>query len=81
MPVGGGDDELPFNQYSRDMDTKKPKILFVDDEQLLHSLFDRLFSRSGMEVKSCLNAEQAMEALESDPYDLVVTDFMMPDMD
>ncbi|MEX0822375.1 MAG: sigma-54 dependent transcriptional regulator [Rhodothermales bacterium] len=63
------------------MDTKKPKILFVDDEQLLHSLFDRLFSRSGMEVKSCLNAEQAMEALESDPYDLVVTDFMMPDMD
>ncbi len=60
---------------------KKPKILFVDDEQLLHSLFDRLFSRSGMEVRSCLNAEQAMESLDHEAFDLVVTDFMMPDMD
>ncbi len=60
---------------------KKPRILFVDDEQLLHSLFDRLFSRSGMEVESCLNAEQAMKALDDDSFDLVVTDFMMPDMD
>ncbi len=60
---------------------QKPKILFVDDEQLLHGLFDRLLSRSGMHVKSCLNAEQAMEALAQDTYDLVVTDFMMPDID
>ena len=60
---------------------KKPKILFVDDEQLLHDLFDRLFSRSGMEFKSCLNASQAMEALAEGEYDLVITDFMMPDID
>ena len=59
----------------------QPKILFVDDEQLLHSLFDRLFTRHGITVKSCLNAEQAMEALREEPYDLVVTDFMMPDID
>ncbi|MEX0747886.1 MAG: sigma-54 dependent transcriptional regulator, partial [Rhodothermales bacterium] len=59
----------------------QPKILFVDDEQLLHGLFDRLFTRSGMQVRSCLNAEQAMAALGEEEYDLVVTDFMMPDMD
>lgn len=60
---------------------RKPKILFVDDEQLLHDLFDRLFSRTGMEFKSCLNASQAMEALAEDEFDLVITDFMMPDID
>ncbi len=60
---------------------QQPKILFVDDEQLLHGLFDRLFTRNGIRVKSCLNAEQAMEALKEEPYDLVVTDFMMPDID
>lgn len=60
---------------------QQPKILFVDDEQLLHGLFDRLFTRNGISVKSCLNAEQAMEALKEEPYDLVVTDFMMPDID
>lgn len=60
---------------------QKPNILFVDDEQLLHGLFERLLSRSGMQVRCCSNAEQAMEALARDDYDLVVTDFMMPDID
>jgi DNA-binding NtrC family response regulator len=60
---------------------KQPKILFVDDEQLLHSLFDRLLSRHGMHVTSCLTATQAMEELTRNEFDLVVTDFMMPDVD
>jgi DNA-binding NtrC family response regulator len=60
---------------------KQPKILFVDDEQLLHSLFDRLLSRHGMKVTSCLTATHAMEELAKDQFDLVVTDFMMPDVD
>jgi DNA-binding NtrC family response regulator len=60
---------------------KQPKILFVDDEQLLHSLFDRLLSRHGMHVTNCLNATQAIEELSKGEFDLVVTDFMMPDVD
>jgi len=56
-------------------------ILFVDDEQLLHNLFQRLFSRHGIEVTSCISAEQAIEELKNQSFDLVVTDFMMPDMD
>ncbi|GMQ82837.1 MAG: sigma-54 dependent transcriptional regulator [Rhodothermia bacterium] len=56
-------------------------ILFVDDEQLLHSLFQRLFSRHGIEVTSCSSAEKAIEELKNRSFDLVVTDFMMPDMD
>ncbi|GIV61212.1 MAG: sigma-54-dependent Fis family transcriptional regulator [Rhodothermaceae bacterium] len=60
---------------------RKPRILFVDDEQLLHNLFERLFARHGMEVVSCSNALQAMDLLREQTFDLVVTDFMMPDMD
>ncbi len=59
----------------------KQRILFVDDEQLLHSLFQRLFSRHGIDVTSCSSAEQAIEELRNQSFDLVVTDFMMPDMD
>lgn len=59
----------------------KARILFVDDEQLLHSLFERLFARHGMTVTSCSSATQAVEMLEKESFDLVVTDFMMPDMD
>lgn len=61
--------------------TRQPHILFVDDEQLLHSLFERLFARHGMQVTSCLSATRAVDLLEESEFDLVVTDFMMPDMD
>ncbi|ARA94792.1 MAG: sigma-54-dependent Fis family transcriptional regulator [Bacteroidetes bacterium] len=60
---------------------RQPQILFVDDEQLLHGLFERLFTRHGIHVTTCTNAIQAIELLKETPYDLVVTDFMMPDMD
>ena len=59
----------------------KAQILFVDDEQLLHGLFERLFTRHGIKVTSCSDATQATEELKKNSYDLVVTDFMMPDMD
>ncbi len=61
--------------------SRQPNILFVDDEQLLHSLFERLFARHGMQVTSCSNAARALEMMEKTVFDLVVTDFMMPDMD
>jgi len=59
----------------------QPHLLFVDDENLLHNLFERLFTRNGFEVTCCSSAIQAIELLKIGSYDLVVTDFMMPDMD
>ncbi|NNE35000.1 MAG: sigma-54-dependent Fis family transcriptional regulator [Rhodothermales bacterium] len=56
-------------------------ILFVDDEHLLQNLFDRLFTRNGIQVTSCSSGVQAVELLKETEFDLVVTDFMMPDMD
>ena len=60
---------------------QQPRILFVDDEQMLHALFRRLFSRHGFHITCCSNAAQAIEELKRSAFDLVVTDFMMPDMD
>jgi DNA-binding NtrC family response regulator len=60
---------------------KQPQLLFVDDEQLLHNVITRLFQREGIDVTCCSNGLQAVEALKTNTYDLVVTDFMMPDMD
>ena len=60
---------------------RQPHLLFVDDERLLHNVFTRLFTRHGMQVTCCLNGLQAVEELQRQAFDLVVTDFMMPDMD
>lgn len=60
---------------------KEPHLLFVDDENLLHSLFERLFTRNGFQVTCCSSAMQAIDLMKENDYDLVITDFMMPDMD
>lgn len=59
----------------------RPRLLIVDDEEQLRNLFDRLFSRHNMDVTTCSNALLATEILEESEFDLVITDFMMPDMD
>ncbi len=59
----------------------KPHLLFVDDEHLLHNLFERLFARNGFDVTCCASALRAIELMAEQSYDMVVTDFMMPDMD
>ena len=58
-----------------------PHLLFVDDENLLHNLFERLFTRNGFRVTCCSSAVQAIDLMKEEAFDLVVTDFMMPDMD
>lgn len=60
---------------------EQPHILFVDDEKMLHGLFERLFSRHGIKVTTCSNAIAAIDALKEQTFNLVITDFMMPDMD
>lgn len=60
---------------------KEPHLLFVDDENLLHNLFERLFTRNGFQVTCCSSALQAIDLMKENAYDLVITDFMMPDMD
>ena len=58
----------------------EPHILVVDDEPLLHNVLERLLTRHGMRVTSCVSASQAIDKLKAEPFDLVVTDFQMPEM-
>lgn len=50
------------------------RVLFVDDNKMLHDVLDRLLSRHGIDVTSLSNADRAVEALEEDDYDLLITE-------
>jgi len=54
------------------------RILVVDDEQLVRDLTSEVLRRSGYDVVSSASAHDALELLESDSFDLVVTDVVMP---
>jgi len=55
-------------------------ILYIDDDQALLYLVERLLKRRGYQVSGFTNAREAVDAARADPqrFDLVVTDFNMP---
>jgi len=50
------------------------RVLFVDDNTMLHDVLDRLLSRHGIEVTSLSNADRAVEALSDEEFDLLITE-------
>jgi CheY-like chemotaxis protein len=62
--------------------TGKEHILVVDDESHLLEMYDRQLRRLGYEVTCSSNPAEALELFRKDPgkFDLVITDFTMPNM-
>ena len=56
-------------------------ILIVDDEAQIRRLIRRILERCGYRTDEVENGRQALEFLQSEPVDLVVTDLRMPDVD
>jgi two-component system, OmpR family, response regulator len=56
------------------------KVLIVDDEKgFLDVLAERMQSR-GMEVTTATSAKEALQKLETQTFDAIVLDLMMPEM-
>lgn len=54
------------------------KILIVEDEETLRESLSRVFSREKYRVTTVGNAERAMDGLEKEAFDLVITDIVLP---
>lgn len=59
----------------------KQRILVVDDEMSMREFLEILLSREGYEVSLAESGEEACEILEKAPFDLVITDIRMRDID
>jgi two-component system response regulator PilR (NtrC family) len=57
------------------------KILVVDDEQSLREVLSIMLKRTGYAVTSVADGEEAIELLNRDIFDLVITDLRMPKID
>lgn len=54
------------------------KILIVEDEETLRESLERVLSREGYNVVSIDSAETALNLLDNDLYDLIITDVILP---
>lgn len=56
----------------------KPRILIIDDEELVRDFITEVLIRMGFAPLAAPNGEKGIEYLEKSEYDLVITDFKMP---
>ena len=66
---------LKFEQIIRDK-----RILVVDDEKYILDFFTEVFRMYPMHVDTAENGRAALDKMRSYDYDLIVTDFKMPEM-
>lgn len=63
------------------MSPAKPKILVVDDDELLRDLLEFKLRSRGYEVELAEDGEAGLTAASASPPDLIVLDGMMPGLD
>jgi len=56
-------------------------ILIVDDEQSYRQLLSLVFESDGHSVRTAMNGRKALESLQTEHADVIISDVKMPDMD
>jgi DNA-binding response OmpR family regulator len=59
----------------------KAHILVADDDFLYRTLFSASLEDAGYEVECVSNGAEALAALEAKPFDLLLLDLLMPELD
>lgn len=56
------------------------KVLCIEDEHFISELYDRALTKSGYEVTIELDGAKGLAAAQTDEYDIILLDLMMPSM-
>ncbi len=57
------------------------RILLAEDDDSLRRFLAKALEKAGFEVVSCPDGEAAVDALDEGPFDLLLTDIVMPGID
>jgi two-component system response regulator PilR (NtrC family) len=63
------------------MDMSQEKILVVDDEKSMCEFLEIMLQKDGYDVTSTTNGEKALELIDNNLYNMVLTDVKMPGVD
>jgi DNA-binding NtrC family response regulator len=59
----------------------KAKILIADDERTIRESVSMVLNDEGFEARIAANGKEALQMLESEDFDILITDLKMPEMD
>jgi DNA-binding NtrC family response regulator len=76
--MSGGHCKLKMGIFNR---IKNMKILLVDDDEWIRDSLSLFFEAEGCNLLTFETAEEGMEALKQQSYDIVISDYKLPGMD
>ncbi len=54
------------------------KVLCIEDEHFISELYTRALTKGGYEVETIADGKEALAAAETDKYDIILLDLMIP---
>ena len=60
---------------------KSMKILLIDDDEWIRDSLRLFFEAEGCQISALETAEEGLEALHCENYDIIISDFKLPGMD
>ena len=57
------------------------RIILAEDDESMRGFLERALARAGYHVTSFANGQEAYERLRKEPFSLLLTDIVMPQMD
>ena len=74
--------EHPDQLQLEDLDPESLKVLVVDDSSLARKMISRTLNKMGIEkITQAADGAEAIPLIQTNHYDLIVTDFNMPEVD
>ena len=67
---------MDMNSHAKDK-----KILIVDDEKTTREILSRALTAKGFLIRTVASGADALEAMDEEPFDLLITDLLMPNME
>lgn len=56
------------------------KIMIVEDDEMLIDVYVTVLKKNGFSIVACNNGKEALKALETESFDLILSDIKMPIM-
>lgn len=86
QPVGGFEDWYQYTverprRYLDQYDASRVRLLVVDDNEMNLEVIKGLLKKTGARIDTVTNGSDCLKLIKDKEYDLILMDYMMPDMD
>jgi len=72
--------EPPTTPITSTAPSTNRKVLCIEDEHFISELYSRALTKAGYEVETIADGEKALAAAQTNKYDIILLDLMLPNL-